>query len=139
MVSEVGQNVMAEHTDFPLVGASSNFRTDTDISSGRTVRERDLQKWEGAPDSQVDMSLSGRLDGWDQFAAHKQMTGRDSTYDENNYTTKLDTSAPGYKEKLARAEKIAREIENSTTNNAHQAEERGQISTRDDGIDEEAK
>jgi PAB1-binding protein PBP1 len=130
---------MAEQTDIPIAGASSTFRTDTDISSGRTVRERNLQKWEGAPDSQVDMSLGGRLDGWDQFAAHKQMTGRDSTYDENNYTTKLDISAPGFKEKLARADKIARAIEASTTNNAHQAEERGQIGTRDDGIDEEDK
>jgi PAB1-binding protein PBP1 len=103
------------------------------------VRERDLQKWEGAADSSVDMSLSGRLGDWDQFAAHKQMTGRDSTFDENHYTTKLDTSAPGYKEKLARAERIAREIETSATSNVHQAEERGQINTRDDGIDEEAK
>ncbi|TID15673.1 hypothetical protein E6O75_ATG08001 [Venturia nashicola] len=120
-------------------GTSSNFRTDTDISSGRAVRERDLQKWEGASDPKVDMSLSGGLDGWDQFAAHKQMTGKDSTYDENNYTTKLDTSAPGFKEKMAHAARIAREIETSSTNNAHQAEERGQINTRDDGIDEEAK
>jgi PAB1-binding protein PBP1 len=127
------------NTNIPITGASSNFRTDTDISSRRTVRERDLQKWEPANDVQVDMSLGGRLDDWDQFAAHKQLTGHDSTYDENNYTTKLDTSAPGYKEKFARAERIAREIENTTTTNAHQAEERGQINTRDDGVDEEAK
>ncbi|QDS76612.1 hypothetical protein FKW77_007733 [Venturia effusa] len=120
-------------------GTSSNFRTDSDISSGRALRERDLKKWEGPSGSKVDMSLSGGLDGWDQFAAHKQMTGQDSTYDENNYTTKLDTSAPGFQEKMAQAEKLAREIETSSTNNTHLAEERGQINTRDDGIDEEAK
>lgn len=85
------------------------------------------------------MSLSGGLGDWDQFDAHKQMTGKDSTYDENNYTTKLDTSAPDFKEKMARAARIAREIETSATYNAHQAEERGQINIRDDSIDEEAK
>lgn len=122
-----------------LTGASSNFRTDTEISSGRSFREREFQKWEGAPDPQIDLTLSGGLDGWDQFAAHKQMGGRDSSYDENNYTTKLNTSAPDYRAKLAAADRLAREIEGSSANNAHLAEERGQITSRDDGIDEEDK
>jgi PAB1-binding protein PBP1 len=102
------------------------------------VRERDLQKWDGA-DSKIDMSLGGSLGDFDQFAVHKQMTGLDSTYDENNYTTPLNTSAPDFKAKLARAQKVAELIEGSATTNAHQAEERGQINSRDDGIDEEAK
>jgi PAB1-binding protein PBP1 len=123
-----------------LVGASSNFRTDIDISSRHTVRERDLQKWEPANDSPVDMSLdNGRLGDWDQFAAHKQLTGLDSTYDENHYTTKLDTSAPGFKDKYSKADRIAREIEGSTTTNAHQAEERGLKAPEDSGVDEETK
>jgi hypothetical protein len=82
------------------------LRTDTDIPSG-PVRKRELQKWEPPNGVQVEIPLGGRLDGWDQFAA----AGGKSTYDEHDYTTKLDTSAPGYAEKLARASRIAGDID----------------------------
>jgi PAB1-binding protein PBP1 len=121
---------------------STGFRTDTDISSGRIVRERDLQKWDSAADpTGVDMSLNSRgTENWDQFEAHKKLTGLDSTYDEKYYTTTINTSAPDYKERQARADRIAREIENSSTGgNRHIAEERGIKASDDNGIDEEAK
>jgi PAB1-binding protein PBP1 len=87
------------------------------------------------------MNLNSRgSETWDQFEAHKKLTGLDSTYDERYYTTAINTSAPDYKERQARADRIAREIETSSTGgNRHVAEERGIKATDDSGIDEETK
>jgi PAB1-binding protein PBP1 len=124
-----------------FAGASPGFRTDKDISAGWQGRERTLQKWEATDNgTDVDLSLeNGHVGGWDQFAAHKKMTGLESTYDENNYTTTINRSKPGFEEAERRAEKIAREIESSTATNAHVAEERGLKPLDDSGLDEEAK
>lgn len=62
-----------------------------------------------------------------------------SDYDENIYTTTIDRTNPLYKQRLANAERIAREIESSSTTNAHIAEERGLILGDDSGMDEEDK
>jgi hypothetical protein len=45
-------------------------------------------------------------------------------YDENIYTTAIDKSHPQYKERLAAADRKAREIERSVPTTAHVAEER---------------
>ncbi|KIW05220.1 hypothetical protein, variant 2 [Verruconis gallopava] len=122
-------------------GASTGFRTDADISSGWHGRERELQKWEPADnDADVDHSIeNGNIGAWDQFAEHKKMTGLESTYDESNYTTTLDRSRPGFEEAVRKADQIAREIESSSTTNAHVAEERGVKGIDDSGLDEEDK
>jgi len=125
----------------PSSGAASNFRTDTDISAGRFVRERDLQKWDGSADpTGVDLSLDGSgVASWDQFATNKQITGLESTYDENIYTTTINKQAPDYSERLAKAERKAREIQASSTGgNRHMMEERG-LKLEDSGVDEETK
>ncbi|KAF1988034.1 hypothetical protein K402DRAFT_329278 [Aulographum hederae CBS 113979] len=121
-------------------GASS-FRTDTDISGNQTMRERTLQKWEPGADTDVDLSLEGSgTGGWDQFATNERLTGLRSDYDENLYTTTINTSAPGYSQKAARAARLAREIEGSSAMNEHVAEERGGYKHLDDsGLDEEEK
>ena len=75
--------------------------------------------------------------GWDQFTANEQLFGVKASFDEDVYTTKLDRSAPGFKEKEKRAAKIASEILGSVTNNAHIAEERGIVD--DSGMNEEDK
>lgn len=49
---------------------------------------------------------------WDQFETNKRLFGGDSTYDENIYTTRLDRSAPDYKQKEKEAERLANEIQN---------------------------
>jgi PAB1-binding protein PBP1 len=74
--------------------------------------------------------LSGSIAGWDQFKANEELFNVVSTYDENVYTTRLDASQISAQERY-RAEQIAREIENTSTNNIHLAEERGQISSQD--------
>jgi len=124
-----------------LEGASSGFRTDTDISGNMAFRERDLQKWEPSAETDVDLSLetTARSNEWDQFATNEQLFGVKTNYDENIYTTTINRSDPQYAAKAARAEKIAREIEGSSAMNSHVREERGQAGSDDKGGDEEEK
>lgn len=77
--------------------------------------------------------------GWDQFAQHKKMTGLESTFNESHYTTSIDRSKPGYRERMQHADKIAKEIEASGASNAHVAEERGLKPVDDSGLNEEDK
>ncbi|CAJ1930519.1 unnamed protein product [Cylindrotheca closterium] len=68
--------------------------------------------------------LKGAIGQWDQFKANEELFNVQATYDENLYTTQLDKSQID-KKKLAEAERIAKEIEGSTSTNIHIAEERG--------------
>jgi len=68
--------------------------------------------------------ISGSIGQWDQFKANKELFNVNATFDENLYTTQLDTSQLDAK-KMAEAERIAKEIENTATKNIHMAEERG--------------
>ncbi|KAF2424816.1 hypothetical protein EJ08DRAFT_410011 [Tothia fuscella] len=123
-------------------GVSSSFMTDTDISAGRGVRERNLERWDSdSHTSGIDMSLSSSGNAaWDQFEVNKKITGLESTYDENIYTTVINTNAPDYKQRLAKATKVEREIMGSgTQGNRHIAEERGLQMPEDNGVDEESK
>lgn len=117
----------------------SGFRTDADISGNLAGRERELQKWEPSADTPVDMSLDQSGQGWDQFETNARLYGVQSDYDESFYTTTIDKTNPRYKQVEAEAERIAREIEGSSTMNAHIAEERGLKPLDDSGIDEEMK
>ncbi|PGH12073.1 hypothetical protein AJ79_04472 [Helicocarpus griseus UAMH5409] len=120
-------------------GASTGFKTDTDISGGQVVRERELQRWEPGADAPVDMSLESSGSGnWDQFEANERLFGATTSYDENLYTTKIDRSDPSYKRKEAEAARIAREIETSDTDNVHLREERG-LAAENDYANEEEK
>jgi len=144
-----------------------SFRTDTDIS--KTAFDaigggRVLQKWSDDPGMDVEeaaraasMGLNGSSSrhnlgsggledtsnkstgAWDQFATNERQFGIKSNYDEDIYTTKLDRSGKDFKERERNAERIAREILNSSTNNPHLAEERNQITNHAGTADEEAK
>mmetsp|Transcript_37150 Transcript_37150/g.42758 ORF Transcript_37150/g.42758 Transcript_37150/m.42758 type:complete len:999 (-) Transcript_37150:1211-4207(-) len=70
------------------------------------------------------VAMSGSIGQWDQFKANKELFNVDATFDENIYTTQLDTSQLDAK-KVAEAERIANEIKTMTTSNIHVAEERG--------------
>jgi PAB1-binding protein PBP1 len=78
---------------------------------------------------------------WDQFAENERRFGLTTDYDENIYTTAIDKSHPHYKQRLAEAEKKAREIERSAAPNSHVAEERitDNLAGEDNGPDEEDK
>ena len=62
--------------------------------------------------------------GWDQFAENERLFGLKTDYDENIYTTAINKTHPQYRERMAAAEKKAREIERSAPVTAHVAEER---------------
>ncbi|KAJ9358333.1 hypothetical protein DTO027B9_2524 [Paecilomyces variotii] len=120
-------------------GGAAGFRTDADIAGNLAIRERNLQRWEPGPDTDVDLSLeSTNTQGWDQFETNERLFGATSNYDENIYTTRINRSDPAYKLKEAEAARIAREIESGQTDNPHLREERGHV-PENDGLDEEEK
>ncbi|KAJ3734319.1 hypothetical protein DFJ43DRAFT_1064682 [Lentinula guzmanii] len=129
------------------------FRTDTDISQKKAGGgEKELQAWQAPPDAPAssestqlsrgdDVTFGPGSNGntsWDQFTTNEKLFGVKATYDEDAYTTKLDRSAPEYKERSKEAQKIADEILGVTSNNLHVAEERNQVHD-DSGINEEDK
>lgn len=128
-----------------LAGNASSFRTDSAISGGRNQGERTLQKWVPDAPEDFDGSLESsrmRTSGgavWDQFAENEKRFGLTTDYDENIYTTAIDKSHPQYKQRLAEADRKAREIERSATTNSHVAEERitNNLAAEDNGLDEE--
>ncbi|CAM1504128.1 Fc.00g017190.m01.CDS01 [Cosmosporella sp. VM-42] len=105
-------------------GNRSSFRTDAAISNSR-FNERVLQPW--VPDSTdgINGALEKSSGGqWDQFAENERLFGLKTDYDENIYTTQIDTNHPQYRQRIAAAERKAREIERSAPTTAHVAEER---------------
>ncbi|CAB9515436.1 binding protein [Seminavis robusta] len=70
--------------------------------------------------------LAGSIGGWDQFEANEKLFNVNATFDENLYTTELDKTQIDNR-KIAEAERLAREIENTTSSNMHVAEERGHV------------
>jgi len=120
---------------------SSKFKTDTDISGGRVLKERELQRWvpdENYPTLDLDDTFGSDNGPWDQFKVNEKKFGVESTYDEHLYTTRINTSAPDYQDRLSRADKLAKEIESQTSSDRHVLEERGVV-VDDRGMDEEDK
>ena len=115
----------------------AGFRTDADISGTVGRGERPLQPWVPDAVENVDLSLDpAESAGWDQFEANSRLFGTSSTFDEHLYTTRIDRSAPSYRERERQAAKLAKEIEGTTSTNAHMREERGHA-VENDGEDEE--
>jgi hypothetical protein len=128
-------------------GSKEGFRTDAEISSQPNNKGRDLvsagNAWTaGRNNSRADALMGGLETGsrkaaataplrgsigeWDQFRANEELFDVIATFDENMYTTELDKSAID-RNKLKEAEKLAREIESTTSTNMHVAEERNQV------------
>ncbi|KAK4244040.1 hypothetical protein C7999DRAFT_44237 [Corynascus novoguineensis] len=124
-------------------GNRSSFRTDSAISNSRLGTERPLKAWVPDTGYEIDGSLEKSSSGggaWDQFAENERLFGLKTDYDENIYTTAIDKSHPQYKERLAAAERKAREIERSAPTTSHVAEERVMdFVGGDDNRDEEEK
>lgn len=84
------------------------------------------------------MSLNGGANrSWDQFETNERLYGVKTDYDEHFYTTAIDRSAPSYRDRAAAAERLAREIEGTTSSNPHVAEERNQRPQAGEMLDEE--
>lgn len=94
------------------------FRTDKEISQRKGTRERELQQWSAGPDTPGTAPFDDDTFGpsnstsWDQFAVNEKLFGVKTQFDENVYTTKLDRTAPDYKERERHAQRIANEIIN---------------------------
>ena len=135
----------------PTNKTKADLRTDTEISAGFSGRNRELvaagSAWTTASaagktrlealagsleekrkgfGTAAGTGLSGSIGQWDQFKANQELFNVSASFDENLYTTALDKSQIDAK-KIAEAERIAREIENTTSSNLHVAEERGQL------------
>jgi PAB1-binding protein PBP1 len=119
------------------------FVTDTQISAAKTVGGKDLvaagSVWTtggkqtradalagalGGPSAKDTSGLKGSIGKWDQFKANEELFNVNASFDENLYTTELDKTQIDAR-KIAEAERIAREIETTTSTNIHIAEERG--------------
>jgi hypothetical protein len=134
--------------------SKTDVMTDTQISGSRGGRSRDLvaagSAWTAGGKSRADAlagaiddnnqgptrkdfgtatttrvaGLKGSIGEWDQFKANQELFNVNASYDENLYTTELDKSQLDSK-KIAQAERLAREILNTSSTNIHIAEERG--------------
>jgi mRNA-decapping enzyme subunit 2 len=78
-----------------------NFPTDSEISN-RPLTERDLIPWVPEDDSydSAEMQLNKSVEGWNQWQANHEKFGFVSTYELEDYTTKLDLSKAEYADKL---------------------------------------
>ena len=88
--------------------------------------------WRGGewPQGGVGGGLDGSIGDWDQFSANEKKFNVKASFDENLYTTKLDLSSIDAYQR-AEAERIAKEIESTSSTNMHVAEERNQAIATD--------
>ena len=112
-------------------GATAGFRTDNDISRGRSGQERELQPWIAPADGSIDQSLESTTSQgtWDQFQANENLFGVKSDYDENYYTSRIDKSHPEYRQRAAEAARIASRMGETQKGEVNEGE----------GLDEEDK
>eukprot|EP00758_Cryptobia_borreli_P002939 Tbor_TRINITY_DN3405_c0_g1::TRINITY_DN3405_c0_g1_i1::g.3744::m.3744 len=85
-----------------------------------------ITSWADYNDDDNDMldETSHTVGSWDQFSCNEKYFGVKSTFDEEKYTTKLVRENKTAAE-LQQSERIALEIERSTTKNIHHALDRG--------------
>ena len=104
------------------------FQTDTDISAaGNQGAQRELQPWTPEPTGVNGTSAPTKNGGnrdsetfgldngganipWDQFETNARLFGATTDYKEELYTTKLDRSGAGYKQREKEANRLASEI-----------------------------
>ena len=126
-------------------GNVGGFRTDAAISGSRNQGERTLQRWVPDAMEEADGSLESSRSGqdgapWDQFAENERRFGLKTDYRDEIYTTAINKNHPDYKQRVAAADRKAREIERSTATNSHVQEERVTDNlSKDDNGDEEDK
>lgn len=85
-----------------------NFKTDKDISSSTPLSNRALEKW--VDDGSVTTTdLDSNPQKWDQFKANESLFGVTTDYNDNIYTTTIDTSGD-FKKRELDAQRLANEI-----------------------------
>lgn len=121
--------------------AKKIFETDVDISAKKKPLQikKQLVAFQIGENEQVYQGNLDEDDGeWNQFELNKKKYNVSSSYNENNYTTKLDPNLIPQEHKI-KAEKIIKEIYSNSNNatNIHVLEDRGLVTECE--IDEEDK
>lgn len=133
-------------------GVKGGFSTDSEITRGAGGVGRQLQRFddftelrsgEGVKggstlDEQTfgDMANGRPVKKWDQFQANETKFGVKTSFDEGEYTTKINTRDAKFAERQREAARLASEIESKQSDNVHIRVERNQEIAR--GLDEEA-
>ncbi|KAL6933815.1 uncharacterized protein HGUI_00014 [Hanseniaspora guilliermondii] len=128
--------------------ASTEFKTDSEVTGNKDLKERKLVKWSASDDSNKELyqsleDLSVSHEKFDQFEANRKQFQIESSYDESFYNAKIDTNSEDYKKKMEAAIKMESEILNDPsmnlkTGNQHIDEERGLVDMKE-YVDEESK
>mgnify|MGYP001062796802 CR=1 FL=1 len=120
-------------------GATSRFETDTGISGARGAKDgRDLVRWtpdddaSGAIESLDAVESKGSGGAWNQFEANERLYGVKTSFELEDYTTKLDRSGADFEARQRQAARLAAEIEGQSSDNVHLKEERGQAVEQDE-------
>lgn len=130
--------------------SSRSFATDTEISSTKTKAfgpGRQLKAFDdfvSTKSSAIDRDVATFGDEavashkpWNQFEVNEKKFGVKTTYDEHEYTTKIDRSRPDYLDVAAKADQLAAEIQAGESSNPHMREERGRELGEEDGDEED--
>lgn len=141
-------------TDAVAGGASvkSGFATDGEITRGTGGVGRQLQRFDDFSDlrsgegvrggATLDQQTFGDIANgrpakkWDQFQVNEDKFGVKTSFDEGEYTTKIDTRDAKFAERQKEAARLASEIEAKQSDNVHIRSERNQDIPQD--FDEEA-
>jgi LsmAD domain/Ataxin 2 SM domain len=119
----------------------SGFATDTEISFGSyeqsgpgrqlkpfgdftTPEKEEHSKSRKASALGEDEMLRGHQ-RWDQFEDNKRLFGVTTSFNEHDYTTRINKQDPHFAKRMAEAERLAAEIELRDSTNSHVREERG--------------
>lgn len=133
------KSLSVSNLDLTTKGGSTDMQLDSGIVNKNmsSLNGRDLESVDSSwldPSLNSSLESSSNIGDWNQFDTNKRLFNVKSTYDESFYTTKLNL-ANHSKEQIAKAEKLAKEMENTLSDNIHLSEERGHAQQRD--MDEE--
>jgi hypothetical protein len=128
---------------------SIDFATDSEISFGSYEQSgpgRELKRFSDFAPSEVvgrrkasafgeeELAPSQR---WNQFDDNKRLFGVTTSFNEDDYTTKINKKDPNFAKRMAEAARIAAEIESAESSNPHVREERGLPILDRDGDEED--
>jgi LsmAD domain len=138
------------------LSSGGTFATDSEIADASAPHGRQLQRFDDFVDEKViggggggegsafraalrDAETFGADAGgkWDQFEENKRLFGVTTSFDENEYTSRIKRDDPDFERREAEAVRLAREIERKSSNNLHIREERGFEDAAEDDADGE--
>ena len=124
-ISSRGPSANGSHNEHGLVAAGSAWMSGGAPSNSlASMASRADALKSGNTSAVTSTGLKGNIGEWDQFSENEKLFNVKGSYDEEVYTTSLDKKSLDASQ-IERAEKMAKEIEGSSTANIHIAEERG--------------